>query len=605
MKSTRAIIVFTIAYILWTLSANSQRVDSLQRELNLHVKKDTMRALLLLELFKEQFMQADPDSSLAMINEALAISKKEKWLRGEVMANSRLGIIYGFLKADYAEGLNCYLKALKLNEQYKNQELQKDLLGNIGLIYHETRQYKKSEEFVKKALDISRQMKLPEVSSINILTCHANNLTELQEYNTARTIFYQIIALTKAHNKPLENGVACSSLGTIYMRTDKLDSAIYYLAMADSVAKKYSIKQLEATALQSLAIVYLKKKQLSSAQLFANNALKISEELQSLRLQSYIYEIKTDIFIAKNDYKAAYDSYVASVILKDSISSVTKREELGRLETRYEFEKKEAVAQAVFKTELEKQRLIRNALASGSAILVAGGLLSFFFYRRRRNAVEKQKEAEFKSEVIETEMKALRAQMNPHFIFNSLNSIGDFIAKNNTQLAGNYLSKFAKLMRLVLENSEKKEVMLADDLKALELYMQLEAVRLNNKFSYQIKVDEDIDPNNTLIPPLILQPFIENSIWHGIAKKEGSGNIIIHIKKQNDMMMCVVEDDGVGRTQAAQMETTKENKSLGMKITAERIDLLNRIKKAAASVHLSDLLQGTRVEVKLPLHYYL
>src|SRR5690606_13954290 len=110
-----------------------------------------------------------------------------------------------------------------------------------------------------------------------------------------------------------------------------------------------------------------------------------------------------------------------------------------------------------------------------------------------------------------------------------------------------YLTKFAKLMRLILENSEHKEVPLADDLQALELYMQLEALRLNNKFEYTIEVDENLDTENTLVPPLLLQPFVENSIWHGIARKEGSGRITVSVKRENDMLKCTVEDDGVGR----------------------------------------------------------
>ena len=113
--------------------------------------------------------------------------------------------------------------------------------------------------------------------------------------------------------------------------------------------------------------------------------------------------------------------------------------------------------------------------------------------------------------------------MNPHFIFNSLNSVNDYIDKNDTGTASGYITKFAKLMRMILENSEQKEVTLEDDLKALELYMQLEALRLKNKFTYEIKVDENIDCENTLVPPLILQPFVENSIWHGIAKRTALG----------------------------------------------------------------------------------
>jgi LytS/YehU family sensor histidine kinase len=196
-------------------------------------------------------------------------------------------------------------------------------------------------------------------------------------------------------------------------------------------------------------------------------------------------------------------------------------------------------------------------------------------------------------------MKALRAQMNPHFIFNSLNSIADYIDKNETATAADFTTKFAKLMRMVLENSEQSEIPLADDLKALELYMDLERFRLKNKFDYQIKSDKTIDMDNTLIPPLILQPFVENSIWHGIAKKEGKGNIVVYIKQENGMINCIVEDDGCGMKELKTI--TNEKKSLGMKITKARIDILNKIKNANASVNVINKENGVRAEVKLPL----
>lgn len=232
------------------------------------------------------------------------------------------------------------------------------------------------------------------------------------------------------------------------------------------------------------------------------------------------------------------------------------------------------------------------------------GAFSFIFYKRKRDAEKEKAESDFKVQVSDTEMKALRAQMNPHFIFNSLNSIGDFISRNDIKTANVYLSRFAKVMRMILENSEKKEVSIEDDLKALELYMQLESIRLNGKFTYEITVDKDIDKENTLIPPLILQPFVENSIWHGISKKEGAGKITIHIKKEGDMINCIVEDNGIGRkkSEAGKSATSQsEKKSLGMKITNARIDIINRIKKSKAGVELSDLSEGFRVEVKLPL----
>ena len=155
-------------------------------------------------------------------------------------------------------------------------------------------------------------------------------------------------------------------------------------------------------------------------------------------------------------------------------------------------------------------------------------------------------------------------------------------------------------MRQTLENSNQKEITLQDDLQLIELYMQIEAMRLDNKFSYSIEVDEAIDVENTLVPPLILQPFIENSIWHGISKKEDKGHIKIQIKKDKDMIVCVVDDDGVG---LKENKGNSERISLGQSITKDRIDIINKIKKTKGTVVIKNKPEGkgVNVEVKLPL----
>jgi len=153
------------------------------------------------------------------------------------------------------------------------------------------------------------------------------------------------------------------------------------------------------------------------------------------------------------------------------------------------------------------------------------------------------------------------------------------------------------LMRLTLENSEEKEITLSEELRMAELYMQLEAARLSNKFIYKIVVKDDIDPEKTMVPPLILQPFVENAIWHGLSEKKGEGIITIEITKDNDLLNCVIEDDGLGRRQSIQ----PGKKSYGVKISRDRIALLNKLNNTDASINLIDLQKGTKVEIKLPL----
>ena len=291
----------------------------------------------------------------------------------------------------------------------------------------------------------------------------------------------------------------------------------------------------------------------------------------------------------------ALDAYKEHVQLRDSVLNEEKRSELTRKEMQFQMERQQAVAQE----EIKRQELVKNGYLLGAILLALISILGYFLYKRRRDALEKRKVAEFNAKVAETELKALRSQMNPHFIFNSLNSISDFISKKDIQQADDYLIKFSKLTRSILENSEKKWITLEEDLELMKLYMQIEALRLENKLDYHISIDKSIELDNTLVPPLILQPFIENSIWHGIAPKQGNGQIDLLIKKDGNMLKYIVEDNGVGRLSTNTY--VKKKGSFGMKIASNRIDIINHLKNTNGSINLLDKTEGLRVEIRLPL----
>lgn len=339
---------------------------------------------------------------------------------------------------------------------------------------------------------------------------------------------------------------------------------------------------------------------LSKAEQHLNQAVILGKETNNMQTQADSYNLLSKLYSKKSDFKRALEYKELAIALKDSLNSQDLKDEITRLEVKYEYEKqanldkaenekKQALAQA----EVERHKLIRNGSILGGVVLISGILLGFGMYWRKR-------QAEFNAKVSDTELKALRAQMNPHFIFNSLNSINDFISKNDVESASNYLTKFAKIMRQTLENSMQNDIPLEEDLKMLELYLQVESMRLNNKFTYAINVENTIDLENTLVPPLILQPFIENSIWHGLSNKASDGHIDISIRKEDNMLVCTVDDNGVGRTLKPEVDSTG-NKSLGIRITKSRIDILNKKKHANGSLKMIDKEQGVRVEVKLPL----
>ena len=217
--------------------------------------------------------------------------------------------------------------------------------------------------------------------------------------------------------------------------------------------------------------------------------------------------------------------------------------------------------------------------------------------------------AELQQQTTELEMQALRAQMNPHFIFNSLNSINRFILQNNKAQASEYLTKFSRLVRMILQNSQAPLISLESELEALQLYLDLEALRFDNHFSYKISFSEDLDIEILKVPPLIIQPYAENAIWHGLMHKEEKGYLDIEVSQTDEHLLLKITDDGIGRKQAAIMNSKKDtrHKSMGLKITADRIAMLHKLNGNESAVTINDLMHadgnagGTEVIIKIPV----
>lgn len=246
-------------------------------------------------------------------------------------------------------------------------------------------------------------------------------------------------------------------------------------------------------------------------------------------------------------------------------------------------------------------------------VIVSGLIIGNQFIKSKKDEVEGQKQKHLEETErlkrinAQTEMKALRSQMNPHFIFNALQSIQHFLSKRKSKDASEYLVKFGKLMRMVLEYSRESEVSIQQERDALELYMELESVR--QPFSFSFEFDESVNIEDDELPPLILQPFVENAIKHGLKTKKKGGHIKIECKKVNDELIFAVEDNGIGREASKSMQQTTasfKKQSLGMKLTEERLAVLNETKKINAHYRIIDLYDnnnnatGTRVELIIP-----
>ena len=240
--------------------------------------------------------------------------------------------------------------------------------------------------------------------------------------------------------------------------------------------------------------------------------------------------------------------------------------------------------------------------------LIAGTIYQIVNTRIKRIKKEERRKADFAKRIAETETKALRAQMNPHFIFNSLNAIHKYIWEHEQTLASDYLTRFSKLMRMILENSSHQKIPLDKELECLRIYIELESLRFENKFDFKIQIHSEHDAEDILIPPLLLQPFAENAIIHGLMKKkEGQRLLDIQLKTTATDLICIIDDTGIGRKAAAEQRTATSHKSLGMSVTHDRIEIMNieSERKTQLSVtdktDAEDKASGTRVEIILPL----
>jgi hypothetical protein len=347
--------------------------------------------------------------------------------------------------------------------------------------------------------------------------------------------------------------------------------------------------------------------------------LLLAKEIGAKQLLLDAYKGLAEANEKMSDYKNAYKYHQLYSKFKDSIFNEKSSKQIAEMQTKYETEKKEQQISLLQKQkqiqslesskqqeQAAKEKIIRNSGIAGFFLVMILGWIIYKRQRLREKAMQAQQYAEL-------EMKALRSQMNPHFIFNLLASIQQFIYSQKPDAANAYLSRFSRLIRMIFDHSQEKNISLADDIETLKLYMELEALRLDNKFDYHLQIEPGIDAEEIKIPPLIIQPIVENAIWHGISPLEGKGVIDILIKVNNDgknnMLECIVKDNGIGRGQSkkTKRQDIPEHESKGVSITKERLEILNSMYGNKNSIEIIDLFSennepcGTEVHIFIPI----
>jgi tetratricopeptide (TPR) repeat protein/anti-sigma regulatory factor (Ser/Thr protein kinase) len=459
----------------------------------------------------------------------------------------------------------------------------------------------------------------------NIYEGLAENFATLHVYDSAE--YYHRIA-----RKIFPQGIF--DLAGVYMSQNQFARAVPDLEQFLLIKKKQHDNNQVMFTLENLANCYKGLHQYDHWLAYSKELIFLASRTGARPLLMNGYELMWKCFDKQRRTDSAYKYHLLYTTLKDSL----KDDEFIRSAAVYDMKSKNEEQKSSItilnkenqlkETRLQHEKLWRYFFVGAFVIgLIVTMLIvrNFLLERKRENLqrlmaetneqLENKKKEQLVAELLqqktELEMQVLRSQMNPHFIFNSLSSINRFILQNNKTQASEYLTKFSKLMRLILENSQAPLITLESELESLKLYLDLEALRFNYRFGYKISVAPETDTAVLKVPPLIVQPYVENAIWHGLMHKEEKGQLDIEISREEDHLFIRITDDGVGRKQSAgfRSKSATLHKPMGLQITAERIAMMERSFAGESSVTINDLVQpdgnpaGTEVTLKMPAIY--
>jgi tetratricopeptide (TPR) repeat protein len=365
--------------------------------------------------------------------------------------------------------------------------------------------------------------------------------------------------------------------------------------------KKYSAS---SNSLGNIGTIYRDLGEYEKSIKYYNKAInqgKVADDVYNLR---WIYEDMSKLYLVLNDTSNAFLSYIKFKKFSDAYLNRSSTQGLADARIRYEADSHRKEVE-LLSLRLKNNRLLNYGL-TGLAILTIAIVLLLYRGSQLKN---KRSISEMNQKISEITQANLRQQMNPHFIFNTLNSIQYYMYQHDKLSTNNYLTKFSNLMRKVLDNSQHTSVPLSEELSALKLYLELESIRFKDKFDFEIDVDEDIDPLMYKVPTMLIQPYVENSICHGLIPMEGKGIVRIDLILKENYILCTIEDNGIGREAARERNHKREknHNSLGTQITKSRLDLVNELYGTSLKIVYTDLKNesgnpaGTKVEIHIPI----
>lgn len=553
---------------------------------------------------KSKFNQA-----LVYHKKALDLALKAQNINLQVVNLNMLGVIYRRTD-NVTEALNQHQKALSLAESVttKNDDLEKSIavsLNSMGNIYLTQDQPDLALDKFNQSLGIEKKFNNKLGLAINYQNI-GYALEQKGELEMALSNYKASLNFNEQINSTVGKVICNNSIGQLYLKQNKPKKALDIIEPTLKQALDIGDQFYIASAYISLGWAQLELGMMEEAEKNLKKGLQIAKRYN---LKSSVADANyhlSELFKRQNDYKLAFEHYYIADTIYHNIKSEKNAKYISALTFQYENERKNDQIQSLAnENELVKLKL-KEARRNWIAVL-----LSVILIASIPMIINRQRQLKNEKKILTLEQEMLRNQMNPHFIFNSLNSIKLYIINNEKENAVYYLNKFSKLIRKILIASKEKEISLEEELETMELYMNIENIRFSNEIDYSVNVDDSLNLANIKVPSLILQPFLENALWHGLSTKKDDKRITIDIKKdQKNSATITVTDNGIGRIEAEKIKQNKslKRKSVGISLTNQRLSNFYKGFDSDYSIDIKDLYDenkqssGTSVTLKIPIN---
>jgi len=541
------------------------------------------------------------DEGLILFNQVLKYHKKNNDSLKVADLYNNIGVI-NFHKGEYEKAMENMLASVEIYEKKGMHSIVAGSYGNIALIFNEMNNFKKAAEYNLKALNTYIELN-DYHEQAGLLINLANIYKNVDSLNKSILYLQRALLIAKENNYTGLEALVYSNLGSIYEKQGLYKEASEYIKKSLEINKQMGNAEGQTKDLRILGGVLKKQKKYNLALQYLNKSEKLAEKIKLVSEYYEIYLEKSEVYEALDNHKKSLEYFRKYITLKDSIFNEEKNKQITEIETKYLTEQKEKEI-IILSDENSKQKLIilKSKYFTYSLFVLIIIILLFGFLLFRNNKIKNRQKT------LELEQKLFRSQMNPHFIFNSLSSIQTYIIKNKAIEAGAFLADFAILMRLVLENSRVEYIPLEQEIETMKYYLQMQKLRFEYHFSHTFEIDENLETEYVLIPPMLTQPFIENALEHAFNIKKSDNILYVRYMQYNKFLQVEVEDNGIGRKKALSTKKSK-HKSFAVSLTKSRLENLNRRKKNKINFEMIDLISdtgnhlGTKIKFRIPLKY--